>query len=91
MKENHSTVHHHVIDRVIVISSFVSGLSLFPEVYRVFSTHTTNTMSQTSLFIILLNSLVWVMYGLHCKMGTLLISSTLTILASGSLIIVNLL
>jgi uncharacterized protein with PQ loop repeat len=87
--KNHSIVHHHVIDRVIVVSSFISGLSLFPEVYRVFSTHTNNMMSQTTLFIILLNSLVWVMYGLHCKMGTLLISSTLTIVASGSLIIAN--
>ena len=80
-------VHQHLIDRLILLSSVVSGVSLVPEVWRVLETHQANTMTGASLFIMLFNSLVWFIYGMHCGMRPLQISSVLTILTSGFLVI----
>lgn len=90
MKENHSEAHHHAIDKIIVVSSFVSGIGLLPEVFKAMNSHPVNSMSLVTLCIILLNSIVWLLYGIHCGLKSLLISSTLTILSSGFLIFAQL-
>lgn len=87
MKEKHLEGHHHAIDKLIIVSSFISGVSLLPEVFKVIHSHTVNAMSGVTLFIILINSIVWLLYGIHCKLKSLFISSILTILSSGFLLI----
>jgi uncharacterized protein with PQ loop repeat len=87
MTQAHSTYHHHLIDRLIVLSSFVSGVSLLPEVYRVWSAHVPETMSLVTLLIIFLNSIVWFIYGMHCGLRPLLLSSALAVCTSGLLIL----
>lgn len=79
--------HHHAIDKLIILSSFVSGISLLPEIYRVVSTHIVSSMSAVTLWIILLNSIVWLVYGMHCTLRSLLISSGLSILTAGFLLL----
>jgi hypothetical protein len=64
---------------------------LVPEIYRIMTTHAVSSMSPVTLWIILLNSIVWLAYGLHCSIQSLLISSGLSILTSGFLLLAPLL
>lgn len=79
--------HHHMIDKLIIVSSFVSGVSLLPEIYHVVATHILSSMSPVTLWIIVLNSTVWLAYGLHCSLRSLLISSGLSVLTAGFLLV----
>lgn len=87
MTDRNSHAHHHVVDKLIVINAFVSGISLLPEAISVMKNQQATEMSQVTLFIILINSIVWFIYGLHCGIRSLLLSSFLTVLISGFLLI----
>lgn len=74
--------HHHDIDSLAGINSLFSGLALYPQVYKVFSTGSVEDLAHTTFIIIFINSLVWLIYAQHRKIWPLGISSALNTLAS---------
>jgi uncharacterized protein with PQ loop repeat len=81
-----SLKHHHLIDRIAVITGVFSGLALYPQVYSVITTKSTAGLSFISFSIIFVNSAVWTFYGMHRKIFALIISSVLNMIAAAILI-----
>jgi uncharacterized protein with PQ loop repeat len=79
--------HHHIIDTLAFVNAFVSAVSLFPQLYiLVFSTNGKENVSLLSYFLIFLNNIVWLVYGIHRKTPPVTISALLNIVASGAIL-----
>lgn len=74
--------HHHVIDYLANINSGISAIALFPQLYTTIIDQTTIGLSGVSFFLIALNSLIWVIYGIHRHTPPLIVSSSFNFLAS---------
>lgn len=80
--------HNHLIDKLAVISGFVSGVALYPQIYEIIVNSVQNTLSSLTLSLIFLNNIVWLIYGIHRELFSLVIASFLTISAAGILLII---
>ena|SRR3989338_1774322 len=91
MKERMDNVslvfHHHFIDRLAFLNSFISGVALYPQVWVVLRDGVATGVSFFTFVIILLNSVVWLLYAVHRGLLSLAIASTLNIMASAILVI----
>lgn len=78
-------VHHHFIDKLAFANGIISGIALYPQVWKLFVSGSTAGISLVSFSIIFLNSLVWLMYAVHRELVSLAIASILNTVASGIL------
>lgn len=83
--------HKHFIDYFAEINSIISALALFPQFIELLSGKSSAGISKLSFFLIALNSIVWLMYGIHRRAPPLIISSTLNGLASTGILLLALL
>ncbi len=74
--------HNHVIDRIAVLNGVLSGIALYPQVWRVLATGDMSGVSIATFSIISLNSAVWVLYAMHRGLIALGIASVLNFFAS---------
>lgn len=82
------TIHTHFIDRVAIINGFISGVALYPQVFKVLSSHDFTSVSVTSFVVIFINNIVWGLYAFHRGLISLLVASLLNLLAAGVLLLV---
>ena len=74
--------HHHPIDRIAKVNALISGIALYPQLFKVIFTGNVVGFSSLTYALIALNSLVWIVYAIHRKLPPLLISSILNCLAA---------
>lgn len=80
-------LHTHFIDRLALINSLVSGVALFPQGIKVLSTGNSAGVSSVTAILIWINSLVWLAYGLHRGLISVVLSAVLNTIAATLLII----
>lgn len=80
-------IHNHWIDKLAVITGIVSGFALYPQIFALTTSGTTEHISIVTYVIILANSVVWLMYSIHRGLLSLAIPSILNIFASGGVVI----
>jgi uncharacterized protein with PQ loop repeat len=80
-------IHTHFVDKLAVVNGVVSGLALYPQVFKVLATGAYEGVSTATFAILLLNNIVWAVYALHRGLISLLIASILNILAAGVLLL----
>jgi len=86
-----SRIHHHVIDRLALLNSVFGSLALYPQIVLTLSTGSSTGLSPISFALILMNNIVWTLYGLHRGDTPITISSILSGIASGTLLTLALL
>ncbi|MDQ5962268.1 MAG: hypothetical protein QG653_75 [Patescibacteria group bacterium] len=77
--------HHHFIDKLAFLNGFISGVALYPQVWKLFTFGSTEGVSFVSFLIIFINSIVWLIYAVHRELISLAVASILNIVASGIL------
>jgi uncharacterized protein with PQ loop repeat len=80
-------VHAHLIDRLALGNSVISGVALFPQAVKVMAAQSSAGVSLLTVVLIWLNSLVWLAYGLHRGLISVTISAVLNALATSLLLI----
>ena len=79
----------HLIDKIAFANAFLSGVTLYPQLFLIITTETDiQGLSTLSFSLILSNSLIWLWYGIHRKTYPLMISSSLNALAAALIILV---
>ena len=81
-------LHAHFIDRLVLLTGFLSGFALYPYIYQVLFQGVDNNLSTITLLLILCNNVVWIAYALHRLLFSLFIASVLTLLAAFMLLII---
>jgi uncharacterized protein with PQ loop repeat len=81
-QEHNVYEHHHFIDKIILLNGLVSGIGLYPEVFRALVFKKDVAISLVTLVIILVNSFVWLLYSLHRTLRGLFVSSLLNVIAT---------
>lgn len=74
--------HNHPIDQLTVGASLLSGVALFPQVFKILETKQVSGLSPSTFFILIVANCIWIAYGIHRKSVPLLISGTLNLVAS---------
>lgn len=80
------TIHNHVVDKLAIIVGVTSGISLYPQVWKILTAQATG-ISVLTYVIIFMNSVVWLAYAFHRRLFSLMIASTLNLFASSTVII----
>ena len=80
-------IHNHWIDKLALLTGAVSGFALYPQIFIIFTSGSTESVSITTYGIILLNSIVWLVYAIHRGLLSLAIPSILNIFASAGVIV----
>lgn len=74
--------HNHPIDHLTEFAALLSGISLFPQAYKIFMTRTVADIAPSTYFIVLISNTIWIAYGVHRKSPPLLISGVLNLIAT---------
>lgn len=80
--------HHHLIDKIAVWNGVVSGLVLYPQIALILFWHVPNNISVITLGLLVLNNIVWTMYGIHRSLASITIAATLNVLAGTILLFI---
>jgi len=72
----------HFIDKLAVANGFLSGITLYPQVFKVVFSGNVSGLSLVALLLLFFNSVVWCVYAIHRNLVSLLISSVLNCVAS---------
>jgi MtN3 and saliva related transmembrane protein len=80
------TKHNHPIDQLTVGASLLSGVALYPQLFKVFATKDVAGLSPATFFILTITNAIWIAYGVHRKSLPLLISGVLNLIASGTIL-----
>jgi uncharacterized protein with PQ loop repeat len=84
--------HRHTIDKLAEINGVVTGIALYPQVFKALtSTIAIQQLSLMTFLLILVNSFVWIIYGIHRGLTALIIASVLNLIASLILVVLSLL
>lgn len=80
-------LHTHFIDKLAVLNGFLSGVALYPQIYLILYGGVPNTLSELTLWLILLNNVVWFAYAFHRLLVSLLIAAALNTVAAAILLL----
>ena len=75
-------IHNHWIDKLAVLTGVLSGFALYPQIFILITSGSTEDVSLAMYAIILGNSVVWLVYSIHRGLLSLAIPSILNIFAS---------
>lgn len=75
-------MHHHFIDRLALLNSLVAGIALFPQVWITYTSGSTAGISWLTFSLIFFNNIVWLVYGMHRSLISIVIAALLNALAS---------
>lgn len=76
------TKHKHPIDHVAALNAIVSGLALYPQVFKVIATRDVSGLEPISFVLFLVSNLVWHAYGWHRRAMPVIVSSACTAIAA---------
>ena len=79
--------HHHPIDFLAEANALLSGIALFPQLFKILNTNRLGDLAPTSFLIVFITNLIWHAYGWHRKNLPTIIASALTIVASGMILL----
>jgi uncharacterized protein with PQ loop repeat len=79
-------LHNHLIDKAAVVNGVISGLALYPQVWKIFVTSDVSGISFVTFFLIATNSLVWILYAMHRGLIALGLASLLNFTASVAMV-----
>jgi uncharacterized protein with PQ loop repeat len=74
------TKHNHPIDFLAEANGLLSGIALYPQLFKVLVTHSTADLAPSTFFIMFVNNIIWHVYAWHRKAAPIIISSSLTAL-----------
>jgi uncharacterized protein with PQ loop repeat len=77
------TKHNHPIDQLTIGASLLSGVALYPQVFKVLATREVAGLAPSTFLFIAISNIIWLAYGIHRKSLPLLISGILNLIASG--------
>lgn len=78
--------HNHPIDQLTVGASLLSGVALYPQVFKVFITKEVIGLAPSTFFILTVTNAIWIAYGIHRKSLPLMISGVLNLIASAAIL-----
>lgn len=78
--------HNHPIDLLAEANSIVSGIALYPQVFKVLQTRQVADLSPTTFFIIFITNIVWLIYAVHRRALPVMLASIMHTISSGLLI-----
>lgn len=79
--------HNHPIDHLAEAASLLSGISLYPQAFKILTTKMVGDIAPSTYFIVLVTSFIWIAYGAHRKSLPLLISGSLNMVSSALIVI----
>ena len=74
--------HNHAIDQLTIGASLLSGVALYPQVFKAFSTRQVAGLAPSTFFFMTVSNSIWIAYGIHRKSLPLVISGVLNLIAS---------
>jgi uncharacterized protein with PQ loop repeat len=74
--------HNHPIDQLTIGASLLSGVALYPQVFKAFTTREVAGLAPSTFFFITISNIIWIGYGIHRKSLPLLISGVLNLIAA---------
>lgn len=77
----HDPEHHHFIDKLGTLNGVISGVVLFPQIYVILFLHVPNNLSLPTLLLVILNNVIWFLYGWHRSIWPTMISGALSAFA----------
>lgn len=80
--------HHHLIDKLSVLNGVVTGLALYPQIYLILTSHVANTLSPLTLWLLVINNIVWVLYGVHRSLASITVAGLLSGFAAATLLVI---
>ncbi len=79
--------HNHLIDTLALANALLSGITLYPQLFILIRSEVDiQSVSVLSFALIVLNSLIWLWYGVHRKTYPLIISSSLNAIAATAIV-----
>lgn len=78
--------HNHPIDRLTEAAALLSGVALYPQVFKIFSTKHVADLAPTTFLIMLVTNTIWIAYGIHRKSLPLLISGVMNLIAASIIV-----
>lgn len=83
--------HRHPIDRLTNVVAFISGIALYPQLFKLIGGSSPDGLSLATFTIIAINSVIWIIYGTHRQAFPIVVSSSLNFLAASTISIIILL
>lgn len=80
--------HHHLIDKLSVLNGVVTGLALYPQIYLILVSHVENTLSPMTLWLLVVNNIVWIIYGVHRSIVPVIVTGFLSGFAAVTLLFI---
>jgi len=84
--------HRHPIDKLALINAIITGFALYPQIFKLIANtagaESASGLSPITFFLIFLNSIVWLTYGVHRGLLSLIITSILNMIASAIILLI---
>lgn len=80
-------MHAHFIDKLALGNAFLSGITLFPQLFKAMWVNDFSQLSAVTFFLIFVNGSIWLLYALHRNLISLAIASFFNITAAGLILI----
>lgn len=77
--------HHHPLDKIAELNGLLSGIALYPQVFKAIISRSVTGLSLYTFLFIFINSIIWICYAHHRNLPQVLISSFLNCIAAGIL------
>jgi uncharacterized protein with PQ loop repeat len=78
--------HNHPIDLLAEANSVISGIALYPQLFKVLQTRQVSDLSLTTFLIVFVTNIVWFAYAVHRRALPIMLASILNGVASAFLI-----
>lgn len=79
--------HNHPIDRLAEANGLLTGIALYPQLFKVIGTREVASLSPSTFFIIFVTNIIWLAYAFHRKSSPIVIAGVLNVISSGALIV----
>ncbi len=78
--------HKHPIDKVAEVNGILSGIALYPQLFKAILSKSVEGLSLYTFIFIFVSSAVWIWYARHRSLPQVMISSSLNLAAAGLLV-----
>lgn len=80
-------IHAHFIDKLALGNAFLSGVTLFPQLFKAMWVNDFSQLSAVTFFLIFVNGSIWLLYAMHRNLISLAIASFFNTTAAGIILI----
>jgi uncharacterized protein with PQ loop repeat len=79
--------HNHPLDLLAEANGLLSGIALYPQLFKVIQTQNVGNLAASTFFIMFVNNMIWHAYAWHRRALPIIISSILNMIAAGALVV----